>query len=70
MSEPQTSEQKRKQPHGKEYVAWGLFNWGNPWGTFRTRKDAIEKATDAVGEPWKKARTMFRVQKVKVTPYE
>lgn len=70
MSANTTAEKKRNQPYGKEHVAWGLFNWGNPWGTFRTRKDAIKEATDATGEPWKKTRATFRVQKVKVTPYE
>jgi hypothetical protein len=56
------------QPFGKEHIAWGLFNWGCPWGTFRTRRDAIVQCGLITGKDWAENRKSCRVQKVRVTP--
>jgi hypothetical protein len=62
------TKKKSAQPPLKPYTAWALTNWGNPWGTCRTRKEAITLAEQAVGEPWSAAKTHFAVHKVQVTP--
>ena len=45
---------------------WALSNFGNLWGTFRTRKDAIDDAEFALGVPWSEAKASMEVRKVTV----
>jgi hypothetical protein len=59
---------KEQQPDPKPFTGWALYNWGNPWGVHRTRREAIEEATRALSEPWSKCRKSFRVAKVSVRP--
>jgi hypothetical protein len=47
-------------------MRWLLTNWGNPWSVHRTRKQAIEAACEATGEPWEKTRRMFEIRKCEV----
>lgn len=56
------------QPLGKAYTAWTVYNWGIPWSTERTRREAIEYAVYITGKPWKVCRKYCSVRKVKVTP--
>lgn len=56
------------QPPLKPCTAWALSNWGYPWGTYRTRREAIEEAVTSTGKPWKMIRDHFAVTKVQVTP--
>lgn len=56
---------RRAEP--KDFVVWGLYNFGNLWGVYRTRKEARREAEEALGESWKKCRGTMEVHRVRVS---
>jgi len=45
---------------------WALSNFGNIWGVFRTRKEAIQDAEFAMDKPWRKIKASMEVRKVTI----
>jgi hypothetical protein len=59
---------KKQQPPPRPAVQWGLFQWGRLWSTHSTKAEAIKEALAASGEPWRKTREYFHIQRVRVLP--
>jgi hypothetical protein len=58
---------KRMPPLLKTFeVCWCYSNFGVPWGTARTRREAIEAAERETGEPWRIIKDRIEVRRVKL----
>lgn len=49
------------------FKVWGLYNWGNLWDVFRTRREAIAYAEKVDGRPWAEIKSHMEIHKVTVT---
>lgn len=57
---------KNDQRRGKPFDGFALYNYGNPWGAFTSRRQATEYAQECCGEPWSKCRAYFTIERVRV----
>ena len=55
-----------KQGRINKTHGWAVFNWGALRTFERTRKQAIAKAEELVGEPWSELENYCEVHKVQI----